>query len=791
MYLLSFVFMLTMWTGNFSPVTGWETGEEKVWNLTPDSIHWSRTKDALTISFDETTPFKGTQTVKAIHTGSPDWNFTSPKDIPVKPGEVYEISCFVKVEGEGVIGNSVVLMDGNRTIQWGYGRVEQKGTTDWKELKTRFIIPYGANKIRPRLAGNGPATVWFGPHIMRKLESVTLLPGDTTFTLENQQLLLTLLARDGSLSVLDKRTGRTWKPEMSLSSSLFLMNVKKESNRLAVRGLDPATMQQFDIVFELDKERPEFSFSLNSNPPKEMTSLAYPFAFQSIPGDRLIVPMTEGFAYSVTEKAGTGKRVGYGGHGLCMSFWGHLEEEMKSGYMVILETPDDASAEIRTYQPDGKKESLLVIGPLWESQKGLFGYRRSCRYVFVDDGGHVALCKRYRKYVQQTGLWVPFSEKVKRNPGLADKMSKLFGAANIWYFGNEKLKVFNEMKELGMNRFLWSGGGNGEEIAEMNKTPGVLTSRYDIYQDIVSPELHSQLAGIPGRHIQKGWPKDIMWKDSQGNTTKGWGAPNKDPDKPRIRCDVLCDSKAIPYAIETIGKELKTIPYNTRFIDTTTSTPWRECWNPDHPMTRTESRIWKMKLLELIGKRFNLICGSETGHDASVPYCDFFEGMMSMGGYIVPSDAKTLDHFYDDAPAAVIKYSNGETYRLPLWELVYHDCTVSYSWWYDFNNVRKQIWRKRDLFNVMYGTPPMYRFTRSFWNEHKNEIVESWRFAQPVSEMTGGVEMTDHRYLTKDRSVQETVFANGVSVVVNFGNTPYKKADGTSIAPLDYKVTRR
>jgi len=36
--------------------------------------------------------------------------------------------------------------------------------------------------------------------------------------------------------------------------------------------------------------------------------------------------------------------------------------------------------------------------------------------------------------------------------------------------------------------------------------------------------------------------------------------------------------------------------------------------------------------------------------------------------------------------------------------------------------------------------------------------------------------------------VQETRFAGGVVVVVNFGDKPYKPADGTEIPPLGFRV---
>jgi hypothetical protein len=55
----------------------------------------------------------------------------------------------------------------------------------------------------------------------------------------------------------------------------------------------------------------------------------------------------------------------------------------------------------------------------------------------------------------------------------------------------------------------------------------------------------------------------------------------------------------------------------------------------------------------------------------------------------------------------------------------------------------------------------------------------------------GYQEMTDHRFLTKDRSVQQTVFPNGVTITVNFGSTPFQLPDGVVVKPTGYHVGKK
>ena len=128
----------------------------------------------------------------------------------------------------------------------------------------------------------------------------------------------------------------------------------------------------------------------------------------------------------------------------------------------------------------------------------------------------------------------------------------------------------------------------------------------------------------------------------------------------------------------------------------------------------------------------------------------------------------------------------GEKYRLPLWELVYHDCVVAQWYWGDYNNKLPAIWRKRDLFNALYGTPPMYMFSPDMWEKDKR-VRPELQDGAPVARATGYSEMTDHRFLTPDRSVQQTRFANGVRVTANFSPSPYPYPGG-SIPPMDIRV---
>lgn len=591
-------------------------------------------------------------------------------------------------------------------------------------------------------------------------------------TVDNDIISVAIDTQDTTLSVLDKRTGHSWPQKAVTKGKIIQSSLTGDSIKMTLRqsGLN----KDIKVNLVLDRNLPEFTLELSTEGELKR-SLKFPNPFVSESGTYLVVPMNEGISYPVEDKTINPRRlITYGGHGICMPFWGVTDGGQ--GYMAIFETPDDAAIRIQ------RIDENLCIAPEWDSQKGQFGYARRLRYVFFDKGGHVAICKRYRSCAQKAGLFKTLEQKRKENPNV----DLLIGAVNVWCWERNALNIIREMRALGIERILWSHRDQPDVIKAMNEMDGVLSSRYDIYQDLMDPEVvKQQLRGLHPDWTQDAWPKDIML-DSNGDPRKGWQVRGKDGQM--YPCAVLCDKQAPKYAKQRVPAELKTHSYRCRFIDTTTASPWRECYHPDHPMTRSDSRHWKMELLRFVSEDMKLVTGCETGHDAAVPYVHYFEGMLSLGPYRIPDAGRNMRKIWDEVPERVAKFQVGHKYRLPLWELVYHDCVVAQWYWGDYNNKLPAIWDKRDLFNILYGTPPMFMFTREVWNQNKDRFVKSYKDVCNVARVVGYAEMIDHRFLTPDRNVQQTRFANGTTITVNFRSEPYNLPDVDRLKPMSYHL---
>ncbi len=740
------------------------------WNWRP---LWTRDTNAGSAVADEQVRHDGKTTLRIEHRGKADWSLEPERQFVVREGDLFELAVWLKVQGRGEAAVSVVTRDRDQQVlAWVYGLRTAAPAPEWQRVQTRFVVPPGVKFLRPRLTGEGPATVWVEGFRLRSLGNLETLRGHApeTLTLENPLLTLRFATRTATFAVTDRRTGQTWS-QQSLGGGLVVTGARS-ANGLELDLREIASDLSLRAVVQLDPEWPEFTVALSGEGPLP-GALAFPPPFATPTNTYLVVPMNEGISYPATDPAIPEMRlIAYGGHGLCMPFWGATDGDRAQ--MGILETPDDAA--IRLLRRDGK----LAVAPEWDSQKGRFGYARKLRYVFFDHGGYVAMCKRYRSYARDHDLLKTLAEKRRRNPNI----DLLVGAVNVWYWGGDALAMVRELKAAGIERILWSHAAEPGTIRALNQL-GVLTSRYDIYQDVMDPATFPVLRWKHGDWPTAAWPQDLMI-GPDGDWIRGWEVEGN--DNQMHPCGVVCDRQALRYAEQRVGDELKDHPYRCRFIDTTTASPWRECYAPSHPLTRGESRHWKMELLRLMSEKFGLVTGSETGHDAAVPFVDYFEGMLSLGPYRVPDAGRNMQKIWGEVPERVARFQLGHAYRLPLWELVYHDCVVAQWYWGDYNNKLPALWDKRDLFNLLYGTPPMFMFDRAFWAGNKDRFTRSYRDATTVARATGYSEMLDHRFLTPDRAVQQTTFANGVSVIVNFGEAPFQPASGPAVAPHGFSI---
>lgn len=736
---------------------------------------WSRTPGAGAATLDTQTTHGGQRALKVVHTGANDWSVEQTARVPVAPGDVFRLGGWVKCEAAQSVQLSVVTRRANGdTLEWIVGGVETGGTHDWQALGRRFVVPADCATIQFRLTGDGKATAWFDDLTLVKAGNVRALGAKwngKTLHARTPMLDVVLTPLTGQMTVTDRRGKRSWR-QLPLGPGLIVQDARLVTpSQILLSVWDIANDLHLKASVILAADAPEMAVTLDGAGPLT-EPIAFPAPFATQKGDRLVVPLNEGILYPADDSSiGPMSLVTYSGHGLCMPWFGVIDA-LGAGVMAIFGTPDDAHMAM-----DRAPGGTLHAGAVWEASRGRLGYGRKLTYTFFTQGGYVAQAKRYRRYAQKIGLFKTLAQKRRAKPAI----DKLVGAVNVWNWDIDKVALCREMKALGMDRVLWSSGGSPEELGAINKL-GYLTSRYDIYQDVYPPD-------APAWMRKEGWPQDLVWLPN-GDWMKGWADIQRHADGTETvyQGGVICSERGLARAKVEIPADLKTHPYGCRFLDTTTASPWRECYNPAHPLTRSQDRNYKMALLKFCAQDMKLVVGTETGIDPSVPYADYYEGMMSLGPYRLPDAGRDMQVYKPPTPD-FLKFQVGHQYRIPLWELVYHDCTVAQWYWGDYNNKVPEVWDRRDLFNILYGTPPMFMFDKATWGKDKARFVQSYQNICPLVRRLGYDEMLSHDFLTADHALQRTRWRSGAETIVNFGATSQRLADGRTIKPLGWVVS--
>ncbi|HEY5910808.1 MAG TPA: glycoside hydrolase [Verrucomicrobiae bacterium] len=450
-----------------------------------------------------------------------------------------------------------------------------------------------------------------------------------------------------------------------------------------------------------------------------------------------------------------------------MPFAGVCETTTGQGYAVIVETDDDAV--IRLVKTATATGELWLPQPGFRPSQGEFRYSRTFFYHFSPKGGYVSLAKRFRDYARQRGFLVTFARKLKANPTI----SRIFGAPDVW--GNASLNFAREARAAGVEKMIIHGRASAEEMKAINAL-GYVTSEYDNYTDIFQLEPGKEVDAHHG-HL----PDDSVLK-GDGERMKAWLTWDKKQYMKR------CPALWVPAARIVIPKVLSDRPFLGRFIDVTTAEDLYECYDTTHPLTRSAKRQCGVDLLSYT-RSLGLVTGGEHGRYWAVPCLDYIEGMQSGGSFSWPAGwlmrPKSKDQEFDNPWggkfgkwAGYEKWGIGHQTRVPLWELVFHDCVVSTWYWGDSSDflleAAPEITAKKDAFNVLYGTIPLlWANKEGSWTTARETFLRTYRNTCKLHELVAGKELLTHEFLTPDRAVQRTSFTGGTEAIVNFGREPY------------------
>jgi hypothetical protein len=398
-------------------------------------------------------------------------------------------------------------------------------------------------------------------------------------------------------------------------------------------------------------------------------------------------------------------------------------------------------------------------------------------YAFFTEGGYVRLAKEYRRYFLDVHPELqPLHERVQARPAV----SYLKDGVYVYLWGktpDEDLDLVAEMKAAGIERGIAAFYGRHEidrTLCDGIKQLGWTAGRYQM-----------PTGNLFRVSKNRGWPSALL---------RGRLSPQKLLANSNLSAwDRVCGKHVLPAWMERAKASIRDYGVELFYFDTLV-VQLAPCLHPDHPSTIEENQQARREIMQNT-RALGMVVGSGEGicPTWALPDLDFFEGQMSLRTYVdtplkIPSGGYETDLGSDYRAQAA--FTLDETRRIPLYQLGFHDYVTGTWVWRDTNYQSTPFAWKKDLFNILYGTMPMWHITRRLWESRKAKLVASYRDIDSVRKRIGFAEMVGHGWLSADRSVQFTDWETGDRVIVNFGDRPFDRKPRDPVPPRSFVVER-
>ena len=573
--------------------------------------------------------------------------------------------------------------------------------------------------------------------------------------LENDTLRIELSPEDGSLSVRDKRVNLTWQQEVVPGFKVVPETLRVASDSISYRVSGPGETCDLTIT---SKPGASSSFDLTvALPEKRYSDLpVYPFHFvapekvgwfyvQNTSGEGMLMPL---------DRPGEiNKPYGWSGS---QPWWGLTN--LHRGLAVRLDTFRNIDSHT------GPHDSTVYALPM------------RLHFDFVTEGGYVALARLYRDDFLAThpGL-KPLRDRVSARP----PVGMLKDGVYVYLWGDspaEDLQLVAEMKAAGIDRGL--AVFYGKRPIDRALFDGIKTLGW-------VPGCYRMPTGNLFRVGRRGWPNAVLTDERQADQLRRSANPKA--------WERICAKYQLPRWLQKAKGLIDSYGVELFYFDTL-MVQLAPCLSPSHPSTIEENQESRLELAQKT-QALGTVVGSGEGTSPTwaLPGLDFFEGLMSLRTYSdpdlkIPSGGYETDLGNDYASDAAVILD--EKRRIPLYQLAFHDYVAGTWVWRDTNFQSRPFAWKKDLFNILYGTMPMWHINRRLWESHKADYVASYRAIASVRSRIGFAGMTGHGWLTPDRTVQYTDWDTGDRVIVNFGLRPYQTTENVTVGPRSFIIRR-
>lgn len=346
-------------------------------------------------------------------------------------------------------------------------------------------------------------------------------------------------------------------------------------------------------------------------------------------------------------------------------------------------------------------------------------------------------------------------------------------------------KMLKQLQQAGFDRVRlcvggWEGVEKRPEVAAEADKMGYLFGTYDSFNTIHDPKLRGTEATWPTAQFDAKLYQDGPIVARNGKKLGGFKQTGH----------LLSPIAARHYVEQRVRENMRKVPYNYYFVDCDAFGQAYDDYSPLHPATQAQDIAARNARLAWIGSTYHVVVGSEGGSSYAAPFVHLVEGVFQpdmgwgdpdlkdkkspyyLGAYYPPDGPKCFTQqvplkeqyeffFYDPR------------FRLPLYETVFHDSVVATHHWSSASLKFSSVLDTTALTELLYQVPPLYHLNLAEFAKNQAVMKKQYAFFSPLHRELGFARMTDFAWLTPDRMVQRTVFADSVELVSNFTDTPF------------------
>ena len=367
-------------------------------------------------------------------------------------------------------------------------------------------------------------------------------------------------------------------------------------------------------------------------------------------------------------------------------------------------------------------------------------------------------------------------------------------------------KALQTLRNSGLPRLLvtlgegWEGGLWHPEAIRAAVQAGYLMAPYDSYETALSATENPDWTTA---HLGRKAYRDCAIVLQDGTYKSGF-------QKSGHYTDPRCMRPLLEARVKAVQAKAG---FNAWFLDAYATSMLFDSYRAGAPMTQAQNAAGNIDAVRWLNTVLKLPTGSEDGNAVTAQGILFAHGMqtpvLGWGDREMTQDKQSpyyVGNWYPPEQPAVffkpvpLKASLRSVYfdptlRLPLYQAVFHGSVITtHHWLFDslkLSNVRAE----NELTQLLYNVPPLYHLSAATLAQRLPAIQRQDAFFRPLHQRLATQAMTDFRWLTADRQLQQTTFADGTRLVANFsatGREGYASRSVTALpvgaAPVVYQV---